>query len=353
MDGSGASRPPSDGPVADCTFGVARRRSRYWGHAGDVHATGRLRDPGDARARGREARDVVERDADQRRDGDPGADPAAGDADARVRRPRRGADRADRRLPAHAAGRVDHAARRHRRGRTCRTRPGRASCAAARAGSMGVVPSTTSSMRRAVRSTRALARHHRWPTWRRPAGLDRWAVRPIAVGPNGSWRVDGAPDDYSCTSHVRVYVDRRSPHATPRPRPRPVPAARRGRRMLQRQEPRPGPTRRMARRRAPAAVASSEPSASAAPAAPGATAGTLEVEAFDLGFTPMDLTVDAPGRYEVKLDQHRHGHPRRHVPGRSHDRRRRRWRVRHGRGRRPRGRPRVHLLHPRATPRRA
>ena len=52
---------------------------------------------------------------------------------------------------------------------------------------------------------------------------------------------------------------------------------------------------------APAAGASSEPGPSAAPAAPGAIAGTLEIEAFDLGFTPMDLTVDAPGRYEVKL----------------------------------------------------
>ena len=62
---------------------------------------------------------------------------------------------------------------------------------------------------------------------------------------------------------------------------------------------------------------SPEPAASAAPAAPAAAGGTLEIEAFDLGFTPMDLTVDAPGRYTVKLDQHRRGHPRRHVPGRA------------------------------------
>ena len=47
---------------------------------------------------------------------------------------------------------------------------------------------------------------------------------------------------------------------------------------------------------APAALASSEPSTPAAPA-PGAVAGTHEIQAFDLGFTPMDLTVDAPGRY--------------------------------------------------------
>ena len=49
------------------------------------------------------------------------------------------------------------------------------------------------------------------------------------------------------------------------------------------------------------AAASVAPEPSSAPAAPEAAGGTLEIEAFDLGFTPMDLTVDAPGRYEVKL----------------------------------------------------
>ena len=46
----------------------------------------------------------------------------------------------------------------------------------------------------------------------------------------------------------------------------------------------------------------------AAPTSPGATPepggailGTLEIESFDLGFTPAELTVDAPGRYAVAL----------------------------------------------------
>jgi len=41
--------------------------------------------------------------------------------------------------------------------------------------------------------------------------------------------------------------------------------------------------------------------APAAPAAPPAAGSTLEVAAFDLGFEPAQLTVPAPGRYEVKL----------------------------------------------------
>ncbi len=48
----------------------------------------------------------------------------------------------------------------------------------------------------------------------------------------------------------------------------------------------------------PATAASPDP---ASPAAPAAVAGTLEIESFDLGFTPKDLTVDTPGRYAVKL----------------------------------------------------
>ena len=41
--------------------------------------------------------------------------------------------------------------------------------------------------------------------------------------------------------------------------------------------------------------------AAAAPGTPAAAGGTLEVSAFDLGFEPAQLTVPAPGRYEVKL----------------------------------------------------
>jgi nitrite reductase (NO-forming) len=37
------------------------------------------------------------------------------------------------------------------------------------------------------------------------------------------------------------------------------------------------------------------------PTAGGPVLGTLEIEAFDLGFTPSTLTVDQPGRYEVRL----------------------------------------------------
>ncbi|MEX1173597.1 MAG: multicopper oxidase domain-containing protein [Chloroflexota bacterium] len=48
----------------------------------------------------------------------------------------------------------------------------------------------------------------------------------------------------------------------------------------------------------PAAPGSSP---AATPASGGAVLGTLEVESFDLGFTPAQLTVDAPGRYTVAL----------------------------------------------------
>jgi nitrite reductase (NO-forming) len=60
---------------------------------------------------------------------------------------------------------------------------------------------------------------------------------------------------------------------------------------------------------APATPAADDSGASAAPdpnapepttaAAPGESLGTLEIEAFDLGFTPAELTVDAPGTYTV------------------------------------------------------
>ena len=49
-----------------------------------------------------------------------------------------------------------------------------------------------------------------------------------------------------------------------------------------------------------AAVGSAGP-APASPAAPGVASGTIEIEAFDLGFTPADPTVDAAGRYTVVL----------------------------------------------------
>ena len=48
----------------------------------------------------------------------------------------------------------------------------------------------------------------------------------------------------------------------------------------------------------PAAGASGAP-ASAPPAEPGAVLGTIEIDAFDLGFEPATLTVDEPGTYEV------------------------------------------------------
>ena len=53
----------------------------------------------------------------------------------------------------------------------------------------------------------------------------------------------------------------------------------------------------------PAASASAGPGATKAPAAApaGAVLGTIELESFDLGFTPSQVTVDAPGRYAVAL----------------------------------------------------
>jgi nitrite reductase (NO-forming) len=52
---------------------------------------------------------------------------------------------------------------------------------------------------------------------------------------------------------------------------------------------------------AASAPAASAPAASASPGAPAEAAGTVALEAFDLGFKPKDITVDAPGRYEFKL----------------------------------------------------
>ena len=58
---------------------------------------------------------------------------------------------------------------------------------------------------------------------------------------------------------------------------------------------------------APAAAATTAPGAASAPPAPGSSAapagiaGTLDISAFELGFEPKDITVDAAGRYEVKL----------------------------------------------------
>jgi len=46
------------------------------------------------------------------------------------------------------------------------------------------------------------------------------------------------------------------------------------------------------------AGATTAPGSSAAPAG---VAGTLDISAFELGFEPKDITVDAAGRYEVKL----------------------------------------------------
>jgi nitrite reductase (NO-forming) len=50
---------------------------------------------------------------------------------------------------------------------------------------------------------------------------------------------------------------------------------------------------------APAApVTTSEP----APAAPAAVAGSIEIESFDMGFRPSEITVPSPGRYEIVLN---------------------------------------------------
>jgi nitrite reductase (NO-forming) len=51
----------------------------------------------------------------------------------------------------------------------------------------------------------------------------------------------------------------------------------------------------------PAAPAAPAPSAPAASTPAGAATGTIEIKAFDLGFTPNSLEVPAAGRYEVKL----------------------------------------------------
>ena len=52
----------------------------------------------------------------------------------------------------------------------------------------------------------------------------------------------------------------------------------------------------------PATAVPSGAPATPAPSAPtGAVVGTIAVEAFDLGFTPKEITVDAPGRYTVTL----------------------------------------------------
>ena len=51
-----------------------------------------------------------------------------------------------------------------------------------------------------------------------------------------------------------------------------------------------------------AAAATAAPSAPASSIAPaGAVVGAIEITAFDLGFTPGEVTVDAPGRYTVTL----------------------------------------------------
>ena len=49
------------------------------------------------------------------------------------------------------------------------------------------------------------------------------------------------------------------------------------------------------------AHAGHEPAPPAAPAAAAAAGGPLEINAFDLGFEPAQVTVPAPGRYEVAL----------------------------------------------------
>ncbi len=52
----------------------------------------------------------------------------------------------------------------------------------------------------------------------------------------------------------------------------------------------------------PATAVPSGAPATPAPSAPtGAVVGTIAIEAFDLGFTPKEITVDAPGRYSVTL----------------------------------------------------
>jgi nitrite reductase (NO-forming) len=52
---------------------------------------------------------------------------------------------------------------------------------------------------------------------------------------------------------------------------------------------------------APVGAASAAPSTPAEPAAAPAPGGSIEIEAFDLGFTPSEPSIDAPGRYTVAL----------------------------------------------------
>ena len=70
---------------------------------------------------------------------------------------------------------------------------------------------------------------------------------------------------------------------------------------------------------APAAAAASAPAAGVDQPAgtPGtaeaAATGTIEIESFDLGFTPAAITVPAAGTYEVKLVNTGIDHARRHL----------------------------------------
>ncbi len=100
----------------------------------------------------------------------------------------------------------------------------------------------------------------------------------------------------------------------------------------------------------PAASSSAGPAAStpAAPVDPAAShpaSGTIEIEAFDLGFTPAAISVEAAGTYTVKLSNTGTAPHDVTFAGRHDDRRRRRP-ERRGHGRRPRRRPGIHLLDP-------
>ena len=54
---------------------------------------------------------------------------------------------------------------------------------------------------------------------------------------------------------------------------------------------------------ASASEGTTQPSSPASsPAASGASAGTIEIQAFDLGFTPSAVTVPAAGTYDVNFD---------------------------------------------------
>ena len=83
----------------------------------------------------------------------------------------------------------------------------------------------------------------------------------------------------------------------------------------------------------------------APPAAPAAAGGTLEINAFDLGFEPAQLSVPAPGRYEVAFtNTGAIPHDITFAGGEVATGERRR--DVHGRGRRAGRRPHVHLLGP-------